>query len=149
MPESIEEQRNGLLKEVEDIIDSSASSAKRNRLVAFWIVTLTIVSSFAATILSALEIVDAKTIALVSGIPGALAVANSLLKFEEHSIWFYERVNALKTIRTKLRYPGTQLPDVVALGAELDAVRKEMHEKRSRELRVASHTKGGGLTNAG
>lgn len=78
--------------------------ARGNYRAAFLLSILTVLASFAAVIGAAGKWYPGWVLAVVSAIPGGVAIVLAKLRFEERSDWHYRRSYALRRIINEARY---------------------------------------------
>lgn len=131
-------QIQGLRKELDTGIENARRNGKRYRRWSFWLVLGTVIASFAGTILAGLDDVPKLALAITTALPGVLTLVSNSLKLEGRSIWFYKKRNALKSIRTRLLFPGENDVDIAALAKEQDDLRIQMSNGWAEQLTLVA-----------
>jgi|GEM_PF-856881 len=92
-----------LEQELRETIDSCTRLAKRNYVWAHATFAVSVVGSFAASILAVSGYPDRAVVAAVAALPALALMVNNTLRFEERTKWFWRKARMAEKYHRRLR----------------------------------------------
>lgn len=103
-------QRNELLKDLHEEVESSFASGKLNNLADLGLSFVAIVTSLTATVLATTGIKPEWVVAAVAALPAACASLQRIVDFRSRSNWYFQYTSRVRALANALKF--AESPDV-------------------------------------